>query len=130
MNTEQPRFADKMLQCKNCGAQFIFTVSEQREIARRDPTVPEPELCPACRQKASLATATGGKQRGKVKWFDRRRGYGFIVVEGSAEEIFVHRTDLEGVHNLRKGQEVEFEIESTPKGPEAIRVSPLKTEAK
>ena len=65
-----------------------------------------------------------------MKWFNRRRGYGFIMIEGSAEEIFVHRTDLEGVRNLRKGQEVEFEIESTPKGPEAIRVSPLKAEAK
>ncbi len=129
MNTEQLRFADKMLQCKNCGAQFVFTVHEQREIARSDPTAPEPELCPACRQKGSPTTVIGGKQRGKVKWFNRRRGYGFIVVEGSAEEIFVHRTDLEGIHNLRKGQAVEFEIESTPKGPEAIRVSPLKVEA-
>ena len=69
--------------------------------------------------------AAGGRQRGRVKWFSRQRGYGFIIIEGSEEEIFVHRTDLEGVYSLMEGQEVEFEIESTPKGPEAVRVSPL-----
>jgi CspA family cold shock protein len=71
----------------------------------------------------------GGRQRGRVKWFNRRRGYGFIVVEGSGEEIFVHRTDLQGAYNLRDGEEVEFEIEDTPKGPEAVRVSPLRAGA-
>jgi CspA family cold shock protein len=125
MNTDQPRFADRMLQCKECGTQFIFTVSEQREMAESGLPVSDPELCPNCRQEKPTTTATSGRQRGRVKWFSRQRGYGFIVVEGTAEEIFVHRTDLEGVYSLREGQEVEFEIEATPKGPEAVRVSPL-----
>ena len=130
MNTDQPRFADKMLQCKDCGTQFIFTVTEQREMAESGQPVSEPELCPNCRQKGPTATAAGGRQRGRVKWFSRQRGYGFIIVEGSGEEIFVHRTDLEGVYSLMEGQEVEFEIEATPKGPEAVRVSPLGAGAK
>jgi CspA family cold shock protein len=125
MNTDQPRFADKMLQCKDCGSQFLFTVTEQREMAESDQPVSEPELCPNCRQKTPTTTVAGGRQRGQVKWFSRQRGYGFIIVEGSKEEIFVHRNDLEGVYNIREGQKVEFEIEATPKGPEAVRVSPL-----
>jgi CspA family cold shock protein len=141
MNTDQPRFADKMLQCKDCGTQFIFTVSEQREMAESGQPVSDPELCPNCRQKSPATTAIGGRQespattatsgrqRGKVKWFSRQRGYGFIIVEGTGEEIFVHRTALEGVYSLMEGQEVEFEIETTPKGPEAVKVSPLRVDA-
>ena len=125
MNTDQPRFADKMLQCRDCGAQFILTVTEQREMAERGQPVSDPELCPNCRQKGTTTTAAGGRQRGQVKWFSRQKGYGFIIVEGSGEEIFVHRTDLEGLYSLAEGQEVEFEIENTPKGPEAVRVSLL-----
>ena len=148
MNTDQPRFADKMLQCKDCEAQFLFTVTEQREMAESGQPVSEPELCPNCRQESPATTAVGDRQespattavgdrqespattvdserqRGKVKWFSRQRGYGFIIVEGSEEEIFVHRTALEGIYSLQEGQEVEFEMESTPKGPEAVRVSP------
>ena len=153
MNTDQPRFADKMLQCKDCEAQFLFTVTEQREMAESGQPVSEPELCPNCRQESPATTAVGdrqespattavgdrqespattvdsGRQRGKVKWFSRQRGYGFIIVEGSEEEIFVHRTALEGIYSLQEGQEVEFEMESTPKGPEAVRVSPLRAGA-
>jgi CspA family cold shock protein len=135
MNTDQPRFADKMLQCEECETQFVFRVSEQREMAESGQPVSDPELCPNCRQKEPTAeeptaTVAGGRQRGKVKWFSRQRGYGFIIVEGSGEEIFVHRTDLEGVYSLREGQEVEFEIEATPKGPEAVRVAPLRADGK
>ena len=130
MHTDQPRFADKMLQCKDCGTQFIFTVTEQREMAESSQPVSDPELCPNCRQEGPTATVASGRQRGQVKWFSRQKGYGFIIVEGSGEEIFVHRTDLEGVYSLEEGQEVEFEIETTPKGPEAVRVSPLRAGAK
>ncbi|NIO71938.1 MAG: cold shock domain-containing protein [Anaerolineae bacterium] len=99
-------------------------------MAESGQPVSDPELCPNCRQKGPRTTAASGRQRGKVKWFSRQRGYGFIIVEGSGEEIFVHRTDLEGVYSLEEGQEVEFEIEATPKGPEAVRVSPLRAGAK
>jgi CspA family cold shock protein len=130
MNTDQPRFADKMLQCKDCETQFLFTVTEQREMAESGQPVSDPELCPNCRQKGLRTTAASGRQRGQVKWFSRQRGYGFIIVGGTGEEIFVHRTNLEGVYSLEEGQEVEFEIGATPKGPEAVRVSPLRAGAK
>jgi CspA family cold shock protein len=130
MNTDQTKFADKMLQCKNCGAQFILTVTEQREMAERGQPVSDTELCPNCRQKGTTTRAASGRQRGQVKWFSRQKGYGFIIVEGSGEEIFVHRTALEGLYSLEEGQKVEFEIEAAPKGPEAVRVSPLRAGAK
>ncbi len=142
MNTDQPRFADKMLQCKDCETQFLFTVTAQREMAESGQPISEPELCRNCRQKSLTTTAVGdrqespattvdsGRQRGKVKWFSRQRGYGFIMVESSGEEIFVHHTNLEGIYSLHEEQEVEFEIEATSKGPEAVRVSPLSASAK
>ncbi len=62
---------------------------------------------------------------GTVKWFSPAKGYGFITpdAEGS-EDIFVHYSALEGsgFRSLEENQKVEFEIEETPKGPQAINV--------
>jgi len=57
---------------------------------------------------------------GSVKWFDSRRGYGFIVgPEG--QDVFVHYSsiDAEGFRFLRQGDQVEYELRDTPKGPQA-----------
>ncbi len=56
---------------------------------------------------------------GKVKWFDSRKGYGFIVPEDGGDEIFVHHTDIqmEGFKDLNDGQAVEYEVGETEKGP-------------
>jgi len=60
-----------------------------------------------------------------VKWYDRRKGWGFIT-QTNGEEIFVHRSGLaEGVGSLRDGELVEFSIEQTPKGPQAVDVQRL-----
>ncbi len=62
-------------------------------------------------------------QRGKVKWFNENRGYGFIEYE-EGPDIFVHYTAIEGngFRTLSEGQDVEFEIKEGDKGLQAFRV--------
>jgi CspA family cold shock protein len=64
--------------------------------------------------------------KGFVKWFDTKKGYGFIEQPGG-EDIFVHYSGIlgDGFKSLRAGEEVEFEVTQGPKGPQATGV--LKT---
>jgi CspA family cold shock protein len=64
--------------------------------------------------------------KGKVKWFNNSKGYGFITAE-SGKDVFVHHSAIqgEGYKSLDEGQEVEFEIEQGPKGPSATKVVKL-----
>ncbi|HHF58089.1 MAG TPA: cold shock domain-containing protein [candidate division WOR-3 bacterium] len=66
----------------------------------------------------------GTKQYGRVKWFDSRKGFGFIELEDGSGDVFVHFTDIEGegYRTLEEGQRVTFEIEQTDKGPKAVHV--------
>ena len=61
--------------------------------------------------------------KGKVKWFNDQKGFGFISVEGS-KDVFVHHTAIqgEGYKSLSENQEVEFEVVDGPKGPQAQNV--------
>ncbi|MBR2326791.1 MAG: cold shock domain-containing protein [Alistipes sp.] len=60
---------------------------------------------------------------GKVKWFDSKKGYGFIIAE-DGKEIFVHYTGIvkEGFKSLTEGQEVEYELTDGDKGVQAVEV--------
>jgi CspA family cold shock protein len=61
--------------------------------------------------------------RGKVKWFNAKKGYGFISTS-EGKDVFVHYNEVksEGFKTLDEGQEVEFEINSGPKGDHAVNV--------
>ncbi|MFH1360945.1 MAG: cold-shock protein [Candidatus Omnitrophota bacterium] len=63
-------------------------------------------------------------QKGKVKWFNNQKGYGFISPE-SGEDVFVHFSAVQGdgYKSLDEGQEVQFEIEQGPKGKQAVNVT-------
>jgi CspA family cold shock protein len=62
--------------------------------------------------------------RGKVKWFNESKGFGFIEQDGDDKDVFVHFSAIqdEGFKTLREGQEVSFDIVEGPKGPQATNV--------
>lgn len=65
--------------------------------------------------------------KGTVKWFDTKKGFGFITNE-NGEDTFVHYSDIaqEGFKTLEEGQEVSYEIEATDKGRDkAVNVTVL-----
>lgn len=64
--------------------------------------------------------------RGRVKWFNEAKGFGFIEQE-AGEDVFVHYSaiDMDGFKTLYENQEVEFEIVEGPKGLQSQNVRPV-----
>ncbi len=63
------------------------------------------------------------RKSGTVKWFNDRKGFGFIKVEGE-QDVFVHYSALqgEGFKTLKEGESVEFDLVEGAKGPQAANV--------
>ncbi|MBT3711307.1 cold-shock protein [Pseudomonadales bacterium] len=64
------------------------------------------------------------EQTGRVKWFDEKKGFGFIERE-NGNDVFVHFRAItgDGFKTLTDGQEVQFDVEDGQKGPQALNVS-------
>lgn len=64
-------------------------------------------------------------EKGEVKWFNDKKGYGFIKRDNGEADIFVHFSDIQsdGFKSLTEGDLVQFEVENGPKGLIAKRVS-------
>lgn len=64
--------------------------------------------------------------KGRVKWFNEKKGFGFIERAGDSD-VFVHFRAIQGdgFKTLADGQDVQFEVEDGPKGPQALNVTAL-----
>jgi CspA family cold shock protein len=62
--------------------------------------------------------------KGKIKWYNSRKGYGFIEGEDK-KDIFVHRNSIPDGTYLNEGDQVEYELEDSDKGPQATNVKKL-----
>lgn len=66
------------------------------------------------------------KSKGKIKFFNSQKGFGFIAPDNGGKDLFVHANNVQcDPKALREGQEVEFVEGAGRKGPEATEVSPL-----
>ena len=70
------------------------------------------------------------RERGKVKWFNNNKGFGFIEQE-NGQDVFVHYSAIsgEGYKSLAEGQWVEFDVTQGAKGLQAANVSKLQQQA-
>lgn len=69
-------------------------------------------------------TPSEDKKEGRVKWFNERKGFGFIVMD-SGKDIFVHSSSLKKGQTLSEGQRVRFNVSQREKGPSAVDVEDL-----
>lgn len=65
-----------------------------------------------------------GAQSGTVKFFNDTKGYGFIIPDGTNDELFVHASDVEG--KINKGEKVTFNMDQGDKGLKAVAVQKSK----
>ena len=65
--------------------------------------------------------------KGKVKWFNPSKGFGFIEREDKEKDAFVHASAVKaaGMRFLNEGDKLEFELEDGPKGPSAVNLKKI-----
>lgn len=115
------RFRDKILRCVECEADFLVTIEEQRELVSKG-LAPGRRYCQACRSSAEESQEC----EGRVKWFDDRKGYGFIEWD-EGDDVFVHYSSIrgQGFRTLQEGEGVRFRVAEGDKGLQALDVMRL-----
>jgi CspA family cold shock protein len=77
-------------------------------------------------------TVDGMAETGIVKWFDGKKGYGFITRSNGEKDVFVHATDLRksGIEDedVDEGQALQFEIATTPRGLKAVKLTRIEAD--
>jgi CspA family cold shock protein len=75
----------------------------------------------------NVAEKTIGAVSGTVKWFNNAKGYGFIVADGSDEDMFAHYSSItmDGYKTLKAGQAVTFDTKAVENGIHAINISTI-----
>ena len=65
--------------------------------------------------------------KGKVKWFNKEKGYGFLTEDVSGKEYFAHYSEIKmtGFKQLAEGQAVQFDTQASPKGERAVGITLL-----
>jgi len=111
--------SDRILYCDCCGISFLWSAEEQR-AEQATPSSPHPRRCPGCRR---LVPAPG-RERGLVKWFHRRKSFGFVV-RADKPDLYVHGSALLPGVRLQPGDLVEFAVETGERGPLAAAVTVL-----
>lgn len=77
------------------------------------------------RDQPSSSERSGKVKSGTVKWFNEKKGYGFITPSDGSSDVFVHHSEIQmdGFKTLNEGQKVEFDTVEGPKGPRAAGVT-------
>lgn len=89
---------------------------------------PRPRESEIVGPEAIQIDAMTGKYIGRIKWYNEKKGYGFIV-RGAGEEIFFHKSaTVAAMEEFEEGQWVLYDVETTNKGPEATDVEPYEGE--
>jgi CspA family cold shock protein len=97
---------------------------QQKPKAEKDSKPPEPKKDEIEEPESIQIDPMSGKYVGRVKWYNARKGYGFLL-RGAGEEIFFHRSSAIGdAEELKDGQWILYDVEETEKGPEATDIEP------
>jgi cold shock CspA family protein len=117
------RHQDRTLFCTRCGVAFLWSAEEQAYAAATSPpnsAVPRtvrPSQCPGCRQ----LLPPPGRERGLVKWYNRRKRFGFITRKDQPD-LFVHGSAVKDKKPLSPQQLVEFSVEESDRGLAAVEL--------
>ncbi len=118
-----PSVADDPYYIKHWSAveSVVVSVTEERIVLEKAPAETAsdaslPEGAPAEAGRAKQPS-TGARERGKVKWYDAGKGYGFLARPDGGEDIFVHKSRLEDdLEELSPGQYVAYEVGENERG--------------
>src|SRR5258708_37504337 len=86
------------------------------------------QLMSVCLQSRGIGVVNmSNTLTGTVKWFNERKGYGFIAPDDGSKDLFVHQSAIlaSGFRSLSEGERVEFSVTQEPKGPAATNVKEL-----